>query len=243
MKKLTKKSLDELAEIMPVISEKIQQECVGGTRSLFGSLWNATADGTNATYVNTGSGSFSGDEFICNYDTGSIIGDSFDGTGNLSGSGSDAPSAFTMSVDQLWTNSMDLGVESNAVILSNGQIIWLKSSQNSSDTSSWKCDNIRTNTVTGYSYYKISDTEIYKIVGTMHTHPNTDPEYQQPPTCYDDGRADDYTSLAQIGGKNTDVFGYVVGDVYVWKYYYDSDGNKREELVGLRSDFMGSDAP
>jgi hypothetical protein len=30
MKKITKKSLDELAEIMPVLSEKNQHECVGG---------------------------------------------------------------------------------------------------------------------------------------------------------------------------------------------------------------------
>ena len=31
MKKLIKKSLNELAEIMPVLSEKNQHECVGGT--------------------------------------------------------------------------------------------------------------------------------------------------------------------------------------------------------------------
>ena len=95
MKKLTKKSLDELAKVMPVVSEKSQQTFLGGTGSLLGSLWNATADGTNATYTNTGSGSFTDGSGMYNYGSGDTLGDNFyydsgSGSGNFDGLVNDA---------------------------------------------------------------------------------------------------------------------------------------------------------
>ncbi|NCB69399.1 MAG: hypothetical protein EOM47_11205 [Bacteroidia bacterium] len=75
MKKLTKKSLNELSEIMPVLSEKNQKGFIGGT-----GIWESTPDGTNATYVNTGTGFVTG-SFDDDYLTGTI-GGSGDVTGN-----------------------------------------------------------------------------------------------------------------------------------------------------------------
>ncbi len=71
-RKLTRKSLDELAKVMPVLSECQQNSYVGG--GLFHDLWNATPDGTNATYTNTGSGSFSGSYGEFEYDSGYVSG-------------------------------------------------------------------------------------------------------------------------------------------------------------------------
>lgn len=54
MKKLTRKSLDELAAVMPVISEKSEQRgYVGGTGT---SIWNSSASGQDTVWTNTGSG-------------------------------------------------------------------------------------------------------------------------------------------------------------------------------------------
>jgi hypothetical protein len=56
MKKLVKKSLDELAEIMPVLSEKNQHECVGGyyfVDETYGSGFLETTDGSDLIVVAT----------------------------------------------------------------------------------------------------------------------------------------------------------------------------------------------
>jgi hypothetical protein len=75
------------------------------------------------------------------------------------------------------------------------------------------------------------------IIGTIHTHPDSDPNMFQRPTINDSG-LDDFSSLEQLGGKKYNIFGYVVSTDKDYKYYFDYSGNKIIEDIGFRTDYL-----
>lgn len=79
MRKVTRKSLDELAKVMPVISEENQKMYVGGTSGYTGSTGYTGTDGSTTGYVD-----------MTGYNTGNYSGGDesygYTNTGNMTGS-------------------------------------------------------------------------------------------------------------------------------------------------------------
>jgi hypothetical protein len=133
----------------------------------------------------------------------------------------------------MWNNSFSSSYpngirETGGFILADGSYYILDNSNNDHNVTRWPDFKF----VGDYAYAIMPDGSGMQIVGIIHTHPNSGSTFVQGPTI-----PEDFTSLADFGGIDKLIYGYVISADNVYRYYFDDDGNRITETLGSRSSF------